>query len=459
MTTVDVRYPWDNSLTGTVLLSSRSEMDEAIARALNAPVLPRFRRAEILRKAASILASRREEFANLITRESGLCRFEANYETRRSSDVLEFAAIEALKDDGRVWSCDVTGNGKARKIFTTRYPVRVALAITPFNHPLNQVIHKVAPAIAAGAPLLLKPSDKTPLTAFKLAEVFAEAGLPDELLHVFLCDVDDVLQPLIQDERVETVSFTGSVAIGKHIARTAGYKRTCLELGGNAPLIVLEDADLELAARLAAEGSFRNSGQRCTAVKRILVERSIMDNFCEQLVAVTKEKFIPGDPEADETRVGTVIDESAAIELESRIRQAVQMGATLLHGGQRKGALLDPAVLRDVPRDADLVHLESFGPIAPVLPIEDLDDAITYYNSGKFALSSSICTRDLNLAMRACAELKTGTTNVNEVPGFRLETTPFGGTRDSGLGVKEGVEEAVKFFTNQKTFSLPWPGA
>lgn len=455
--TIEVRYPYDNSLTGTATLIGREHLDEAIEAALEGGKNPlsRFERSTILRKAAALLAERREEFAKLITRETGLCMKESRYETGRSSDVLEFAAMEALRDDGQVFSCDISPMGKARKIFTTRYPVNVIAAITPFNHPLNQVAHKLAPAIAAGAPMILKPSERTPLTALKFAALLYEAGLPGWMLSMFLGTVDEIVNPMIEDERTEVVTFTGSVEIGKAIAKRAGYKKLCLELGGNSPLIVLEDADLDLAAKLACEGSFRNSGQRCTAVKRILVQESILEAFTEKFVALAKT-YKSGDPESDDTVVGTVITEDSAKLLERRVHDAVAMGATVLLGGGRKGALLEPTVIANVPRDAEMVFEESFGPLGPIVPIKDLDDAIAYYNSGRFGLSSAIVTNNLTAAMRASKELKTGTTNVNEVPGYRLEHTPFGGVRDSGLGIKEGVVEAMKFFTHVKTFSLPW---
>ncbi|MES2996971.1 MAG: aldehyde dehydrogenase family protein [Verrucomicrobiota bacterium] len=455
--TFEVRYPYDGSLTGSAAVIDRDVLEKAITAAIdpaNEP-LTRRQRADILRRAAALLAARRDEFAALITRETGLAIREAKYETTRTSDVLEFAAIEALKDDGMVFSCDISQNPVSRKIFTTRYPVRLIAAITPFNHPLNQCAHKIAPAIAAGAPMLLKPSDKTPLTALKFTGLLYEAGLPGWMLSTFLGGLDDVVTPMITDERVEVVTFTGSVEIGKHIAQTCGYKRICLELGGNSPLIVLDDADVDLAAKLACEGSFRNSGQRCTAVKRILVQRGILETFTRKFVELAKA-YICGDPENPATLVGTHITEASATLLERRVRDAEKMGAKVLLGGKRTGALLEPTILADVPRTAEIVVEESFGALAPIIPIDDLDDAIAWYNSGRFGLSSAVVTNDLTLAMKAAKEIKTGTTNINEVPGFRLESTPFGGTRDSGLGIKEGVAEATKYFTNIKTFSLPW---
>lgn len=454
---LEVRYPYDGSLTGTCPLVARSHLEEAIQAALapGRPVLTRHERAGVLRRASVLLAERRESFARLITRETGLCLRETRYETGRTSDVLDFAAMETLRDDGQIFSCDISAMGRARKIFTTRQPVSLVAAITPFNHPLNQVAHKVAPAIAAGAPMILKPSERAPLTALTFAGLLYEAGLPGWMLSMFVGSIEDVVNPMIEDERVGVVTFTGSVEIGKSIARRAGYKKLCLELGGNSPLIVLADADLDLAARLACEGAFRNSGQRCTAVKRILVAEEVRPAFTEQLVAAAAG-YHCGDPEDEATLVGTVINEASAKLLERRVLDAVALGARVRCGGGRLGALLEPTVLTDVPRDAEVVREESFGPLAPVIGIRDLDDAIEYYNSGRFGLSSAVVTNDLAAAMKAARDLRTGTTNINEVPGYRLEHTPFGGVRDSGLGIKEGVTEAMKFFSHVKTFSLPW---
>lgn len=454
---LEVFYPWDNSLTGTVSTIGRKELDLAITAAIEGQKNPltRYQRHDILRKAARLLAENRKDLARLICRESGLCMRETMYETGRSSDVLEFAAIEALKDDGEVFSCDISPQGKNRKIVTFKQPVQLVSAITPFNHPLNQVAHKVAPAIAAGAPMLLKPSEKTPLTALRFTELLYEAGLPGWMLSTFAGEIDSVVTPMIEDDRVELVTFTGSVKIGKHIARTAGYKKICLELGGNSPLIILDDADLDKAVTLAAEGSFRNSGQRCTAVKRILVQETILEEFTKRFVERAKT-YLAGDPEDEGTMVGTVIDENAATYLETVVHQAVSDGAEILLGGKRKGAQMEPTVLRNVSRDSQIVAEESFGPLAPIIAIKDLDDAIDYYNGGNFGLSSGVVTNDLGLALKAAKHLRTGTTNINDVPGYRIESSPFGGIKDSGLGIKEGVIEAIKFMQNTKTFSFPW---
>lgn len=451
-----IRSPFTGDEVGAVLLAARSDAEAAVAVAVAFRDTPtRYERSQILEKARAALETRREEFARTIASEASLALREGRYEVGRTLDVLRFAAMEALRDDGQIFSTDISPQGKARKIFTTREPLSCAVAITPFNHPLNQVAHKVAPAIAAGTPLILKPSEKTPLTAFKFAELLYAAGLPGPMLSVLLGPTREVAEVLVQHPGVDVVAFTGSVAVGKRIAATAGYKKLVLELGGNDPLIILEDADLELAVTLAAEGSYRNSGQRCTAVKRILVQQNIAPEFTSRLVEKTRE-YVCGNPLDEETRVGTVIDEASAIYLETVLKEAVAAGAKVLIGGGRRGALLEPTVIANVPRDCRMVTCESFGPLAPILPVRDLDDALELANATPYGLSSGVVTTSLPHALKAIRRLRCGTVNINEVPGFRIESSPFGGIKDSGLGIKEGVIEAIKAYSYLKTFSLPW---
>jgi len=453
---LEVMNPWDGSLAGSVPMLGPDHLEAAIQAGLNAgEPLTRYQRHEVLTRASELLGERTEEYVELLCREAGLCVYETRYEVGRTQDVLRFAAMECLKDDGQIFSCDISPSGPQRKIFTVRDPLPLMAAITPFNHPLNQVAHKIAPAIAAGTAAILKPSEKTPLVATKFTELLHEAGLPGWMLSCVVGPIDSFVTPLIADSRVELVSFTGSAAIGKTIAKTAGYKKLCLELGGNSPLIILADCDMELAVNLAAEGCYRNSGQRCTAVKRLLVHEDVEEEFTERLVAKTAE-YPAGDPADPATRIGTVIDEAAAIRLEEAYTDAVSRGAKILAGGERSGAQIPPTVITDVPRDAPMIVEESFGPLAPILRIKDLDDAIELANSTAYGLSSGVVTEDIGSAMRCVRELRTGTVNVNQVPGFRIECSPFGGVKDSGLGIKEGVIEAMKTMSTVKTFSLPW---
>ena len=421
------------------------------------PRLTRYERYRICYRTAELLRARTEEIANLITAESGLCKKDSSYEVGRACDVFLFAGNAALQDDGQIFSCDLTAHGKQRKVYTLREPLSgVITAITPFNHPLNQVAHKVAPSIATNNRMVLKPSEKTPLSALLLADVLYEAGLPPQMLSVLTGDPREIADELLTHADVDLVTFTGGVAIGKYIAGKAVYKRQVLELGGNDPLIVMEDADIEEAATLAVLGSYKNSGQRCTAVKRMLVHESLADRFVALLVEKTRAVRY-GDPMDPGTDMGTVIDEAAARSFETRVNEAIAAGAQLLYGNQRSGALYSPTVVDRVRPEMALVREETFGPVSPVIRFGDIDEAVAIANSTAYGLSSAVCTNRLDYITRFVTDLKVGSVNVREVPGYRLELTPFGGIKDSGLGYKEGVQEAIKSFTNTKTYSLPWP--
>jgi len=454
---IEVRNPYTRDVVGTVPKATIEDIRRAfsIAKAYR-PKLTRYERYEIMHKAAAIIRSRTDEISDLITAESGLCKKDTLYEVGRACDVFVFAGNAALQDDGQVFSCDLTPHGKSRKVYTLREPLLgVITAITPFNHPLNQVAHKIAPSIATNNRMVLKPTEKTPLTALLLADILYEAGLPPPMLSVVTGDPREIADELLTHPDVDLVTFTGGVPIGKYIAAKAVYKRQVLELGGNDPIIVMEDADLDEAALLAASGSYKNSGQRCTAVKRMLVQEGVADAFVERLLARTRAwKYgNPADPAMD---MGTVIDEAAARSFEERVNDATAQGAKLLVGNQREGALYSPTVIDHVRPEMNVVHTETFGPVSPVIRFRGIDDAIRIANGTAYGLSSAVCTNRLDYITRFVSELNVGSVNVREVPGYRLELTPFGGIKDSGLGYKEGVQEAMKSFTNTKTYSLPW---
>ncbi len=456
---IEVRHPYSGETIGTVPKATLGDVKRALEIGRNfRSKLTRHERYAILMRAGALVAARREDLARLITLESGLCLKDSLYEVGRASDVLLFAANQSLVDSSEVFSCDLTAHGKSRKVYTLREPLLgVITAITPFNHPLNQVIHKVAPGIATNNRVVLKPSEKTPLTAYALADLLYEAGLPPPMLSVLTGDPKEIADELLTSEHVDLVTFTGGVSIGKYIAAKAVYKRQVLELGGNDPLIVLEDADLEEAAGLAARGSYANSGQRCTAVKRMLVQESVADRFVELLVEKTKAvKY--GDPFDAAMDMGTVIDEASARRFEALVNEAVAAGAKLLVGNVRQGALYSPTVLDRVTPEMNVVRHETFGPVSPVIRFKTVEEAIRIANGTAYGLSSSLCTNRLDLITRFIQELNVGSVNVREVPGYRLEITPFGGIKDSGLGYKEGVLEAMKSFCNTKTYSLPWTG-
>jgi putative phosphonoacetaldehyde dehydrogenase len=453
---IEVFNPWNDTLVGTVPAGSAEDVRRAFDSAAGyTPTLTRYDRARILETTATLLNERRDAISDLITAESGLCKKDTLYEVGRACDVFALAGKLCLIDDGDIYSCDISPQGKARKIFTTREPLTAISAITPFNHPLNQVAHKIAPAVATNNCMVLKPTEKTPLTALLLADVLVEAGLPGPMLSIVTGWPADIADEMLTNPHAELITFTGGVAVGKHIARTAGYRRTVLELGGNDPLIVMDDADLERASDLALAGATKNSGQRCTAVKRILVIDSVADAFVALLTEKAK-RLRYGDPMDPATDMGTVIDEAAARLFEARVNDAVAQGARLLYGNERRGALYAPTVLDHVPFDCELVREETFGPVVPVIRCRDIDDVIRVSNSTAYGLSSGVCTDRWPDIQRFIRELRVGTVNVWEVPGYRIEMSPFGGIKDSGLGYKEGVLEAMKSFTTVKTFSLPW---
>ncbi|MFU1477387.1 phosphonoacetaldehyde dehydrogenase [Roseovarius sp. C7] len=458
---IEVRYPYTNEVVGTVPAGKAEHAARAFEIAANyKPSFTRYERQQILFRAAELIRERRDWLAKWLTLELGICHQHALYETGRAYDVFTLAGQMAILDDGEVFSCDLTPQGKDRKIYTMREPVRAISAITPFNHPLNMVSHKIAPAIATNNCVVCKPTELTPLTAIALADILYEAGLPHEMFQIVTGWPKDIGDEMVTNDNIDIITFTGGVPVGKMIAEKAGYKRTALELGGNDPLIIcndLSDADLEKAATLAVAGSCGNSGQRCTAVKRILVQESVADRFVP--LVVEKAKAIRfGDPQDPETQLGCVIHAEAAELFEKRVYMAEEQGAEILYHPGREGALLPPIVVDRVPHDSELVMEETFGPIVPIVRVPDEDaQVMEISNSTAFGLSSGVCTNDLNRAIAYINGLNVGTCNIWEQPGYRIEMSPFGGIKDSGNGVKEGVLEAMKFFTNVKTYSLPWP--
>ena len=457
---IEVRYPYDDTVVGTVPAGSAEHARKAFEIAATyTPKLTRYERQKILLKTAELLDARKDELSDLVTLELGISKQDSLYEVGRAFDVYTLAGQLCIQDDGQIFSCDLTPHGKQRKIFTIREPLNAISAITPFNHPLNMVSHKIAPAIATNNCIVVKPTELTPMTALILADILYEAGLPPQMLSVVTGWPGDIGDEMITNQNIDLITFTGGVPVGKLIASKAGYKRQVLELGGNDPLIILndlDDDDLAKAADLAVAGATKNSGQRCTAVKRILVQESVADRFVP-LVLERAKAIRFGDPMDPRTQLGTVVHEKAAALFESRVHRAAEAGAEILYNPGRQGALLPPIVVDRVPHGSELVMEETFGPIIPIIRAPDDDEAlIRLSNSTAFGLSSGVCTNDYRRMQRFISGLQVGTVNIWEVPGYRIEMSPFGGIKDSGNGYKEGVVEAMKSFTNVKTFSLPW---
>ncbi|WP_282606201.1 phosphonoacetaldehyde dehydrogenase [Pelagibius sp. Alg239-R121] len=457
---VPVHYPYTDEVIGSVPAGTAEHAREAFEIAANyTPTLTRYERQKILLNVARIIDERKSELAPIITAELGISISDSLYECGRAFDVYTLSGQMCIHDDGEIFSCDLTPHGKARKIFTTREPLKAISAITPFNHPLNMVSHKIAPAIATNNCMVVKPTELTPLTAIWLADALYEAGLPPEMLSVVTGWPQDIGDEMITNPNIELVTFTGGVPVGKMIAAKAIYKRQVLELGGNDPLIIcndLSDADLAKAADLAVAGATKNSGQRCTAVKRILCQESVAERFVP-LVLERAKKIKFGNPMDPETDLGCVVHAKAAESFENRVLAAAEQGAKILYHPKREGALLPPIVIDHVPHESDLVMEETFGPIIPVIRVPDDDIQVRVIsNATAFGLSAGVCTNDFHRMQAYIAGLNVGTVNIWEVPGYRIEMSPFGGIKDSGNGYKEGVIEAMKSFTNVKTFSLPW---
>ena len=457
---INVHYPYTNEIIGTVPAGTAEHAKQALDIATNyQPKLTRYERQQILQKTAEELVKRKEEISDVITYELGISKQDSLYEVGRAFDVFSLTAQLSILDDGEIFSCDLTPHGKARKIFTVREPLRAISAITPFNHPLNMVAHKIAPSIATNNCMVCKQTELTPMTAMLLADILYDAGLPPEMFSVITGWPQDIGLEMIQNPNIDLITFTGSVGVGKYIAEQAGYKRTVLELGGNDPLIVLNDLtddDLKKAVELAVTGATKNSGQRCTAVKRILCQNKIADRFVEMALERAKKiKF--GNPMDLSTDLGTVVNAEAAELFDKRVSMAEADGAKVLYHPGREGALLPPIVVDNVNYKSELVLEETFGPIIPIIRVPDEDEeVIKISNSTAFGLSSGVCTNNFMRAKNYIKNLEVGTVNIWEVPGYRIEMSPFGGIKDSGLGYKEGVIEAMKSFTNVKTFSLPW---
>ena len=453
---IEVFNPYTGKLVGRVASLDPLKLPEVVESTYNTRIqLSRYERNKILNKMADAIEDRVDEISMMITDESGLCRKDTTYEASRVSDVLRFSAIKALDDDSEVYPCDISKNGKNRRIYTMRHPLKLISAITPFNHPMNQVVHKIAPAIATNNTVILKPSEKTPLSAYYLAKLALECGLPPNALNVVNGPVEEISNMLVTHDRVSMVTFTGGSAIGKKVALKAGYKKLVLELGGSSAMIILQDADIEEAVDITMAGTFKNSAQRCTAIRRILVHESIEEEY-SRLLAEKASKIKYGDPYDPETEMGTVINELSAIEMEKRVDDAIAHGAICLTGHKRIGALYAPTVLRNVKNSFELVAKETFGPVAPVISFKTLDEAIHIANDTPYGLSGAVVSNHWPSIQRVITEMDTGTVNVNEAPSYRLEWTPFGGVNDSGLGYKEGVIETMKAYTNVKTYSLPW---
>jgi acyl-CoA reductase-like NAD-dependent aldehyde dehydrogenase len=448
---VEIRAPYDRSVVGRVFQGRREHAEAAIAAAVKAfgttRRLPAFERQRMLRRVAQGISQRKEEFAHTMAQEAGKPIKAARTEVERSIFTFTVAAEESTRIYGEYLPLDWQEFTVGRWGIVKRFPLGPIAGITPFNFPLNLVAHKVAPAIAAGCTMVIKPAPQTPLTALLLAEVVQEAGWPDGALNVLPLSNEDA-GLLVTDERLKMISFTGSAPVGWDIKRRAGKKKVLLELGGNAGVIVHSDADVAFAAERCVAGGFGYAGQTCISVQRILVERSVCGKFTDALLAGVK-KLKSGDPLNDLTDVGPLIRESDAIRASEWIQDAVGGGARVLIGGQRRGSMLEPTVLTGTRPDMKVNCQEIFAPVVTVEPYDDFYDAIRQINRSSYGLQVGIFVRDAKLLFNAYEELEVGGVIAGDVPTFRIDHMPYGGIKDSGLG-REGLRYAIEEMTEPR---------
>ncbi|NYI04969.1 aldehyde dehydrogenase family protein [Allostreptomyces psammosilenae] len=453
-TEITVTHPWDGRVVGTAPIPSPDEVAKAVGAAWEArstvAALPAHVRAEALGHVSRRLAERSEEIARLITGENGKPLMWSRAEVARAVSVFRLAAEEARRFDGRLQRLDTDPAGEGRIALVRRAPRGPVLAITPFNFPLNLVAHKVAPAIAVGAPVIVKPAPATPLTALLLGEILAETDLPTGSVAVLPLP-NERAEALVDDPRLPVVSFTGG-PVGWAIRERVPRKHVTLELGGNAAVVVLRDADLERAAERVALFSNYQAGQSCIGVQRVYVEDAVYDAFAPRVVEAVG-RLVTGDPWQDATQVGPLVDEAAARRVSEWVDEAVAAGATLLAGGRRDGASYQPTVLADVPDDARVVTEEVFGPVLVLRRVADVDEAFARVNAGRFGLQAGVFTRDLQVAFRAQRELEVGGVVIGDVPSYRADQMPYGGVKESGTG-REGVRSAMEDLTEERVMVL-----
>jgi len=448
---VEVRAPYDGAVVGRVFQGTKRHAELAIAAAVKAfgttRRLPAFERQRVLRRVAEGIAKRKEEFARTMAQEAGKPIKAARTEVGRAIFTFTVAAEESTRIYGEYLPLDWQEFTAGRWGIVRRFPLGPIAGITPFNFPLNLVAHKVAPAIAAGCSVVLKPAPQTPLSALLLAETIQEAGWPDGALNVLPLSNDDA-SLLVTDERLKMISFTGSAAVGWEIKKRAGKKKVILELGGNAGVIVHGDADLAYAAERCVAGGFTYAGQTCISVQRILVEHSVYGKFTDLLLAGVK-KLKTGDPLDDSTDLGPLIRESDAVRASDWIQEAVRGGARLLCGGHRKGPMLEPTVLTATKPEMRVNCQEIFAPVVTVEPYDDFDAALRQLNDSPYRLQAGVFSRDAKLLFRSYEELEVGAVVAGDVPSFRIDHMPYGGIKDSGVG-REGLRYAIEEMTEPK---------
>ena len=443
---IEVTNPYTNEIIGTVPQMGIEQVKTAIDALYNyQPTLTAYQRSEILKGTATEIKSKIDELAYGISLESGMSIKDSMKEVGRSINLLNVAAEEAKRIIGEQLPSDIDLSGTDKIIMAMRFPVGLISAIVPFNRPLNQVVVKVAPGFAAGNKIIIKPTERTPLSAIRFVQIMLNNGLPSKMISIVTGKSSEIGNELVSNQKIDMVTFTGSTEIGRKLSNIAGIKKLTMELGGNDPLIVLEDGDLDKAVKLASIGAYSNAGQACRGIKRIIVIESIADVFAKKLKDET-EKITCGDPFDPKTTIGTIIDENAAIEVENAVKKAIADGAKVLCGNKREGALFTPTVVDHVKHDSAMVLNETFGPIAPIIRVKNLEEACRIANQTEFGLQSGIVTNNLENIRYCIKNLKMGAVNINEGPHHDMPNIPFGGVKQSGIG-REGIRYAIQEMT------------
>ncbi|MFY0545954.1 aldehyde dehydrogenase family protein [Brevibacillus sp. H7] len=446
--TIPVTHKYTGEVIASIAKARREHVEAAVTHAqevFRESGLTPFQRYEILLRASRIAEKRREELELSLVREVGKTVKDAKGELDRVVNTLRLCAEEAKRITGEMVPLHATPGAENRFGFAIRVPKGVIGAITPFNYPLLLSTHKVAPAIAAGNTVVLKPATATPIASFQLVEILEEAGLPKGHINIVTGSGSQVGDWMLDDRRIAMYTFTGSSEVGAYIKQRSGLRPVSLELGNNSPNIVHADADLEQAARIISQRSFHNAGQACIAVQRILVQESAVDEFTEKYLSLVRELKV-GNPEEPDTDVGPMISESEADRAENWVQEAVAQGAELLHGGKREGALFHPTVLSNTTPEMKVNCLEVFAPVVTIIPYRTIDEAFAVANQSAYGLQAGIFTHDLNIAMRAARELEYGGVIINDVSTYRNDVMPYGGVKSSGLG-KEGPRYAIEEMT------------
>jgi acyl-CoA reductase-like NAD-dependent aldehyde dehydrogenase len=450
---LDVRSPWDQGLVGKVTVATRADARQAVNHAVaslrRTRALPRWKRREILEDISSALAEQKERFAQLIVAEAGKPVRLARAEVDRAVFTFKIAAEEASRLSGESIPLDLSDGNEDRWGLVQRVPVGPVLAITPFNFPLNLVAHKVAPAIAAGCPVILKPSPQAPFTSLALGEVILKAGWPEEALAVLPLANADTAWLVEKEDRIKLVSYTGSAKVGWELKARSGRKRVMLELGGNSALIVHGDwKDLDTAATRTALGAFSYGGQSCMSVQRVFVERSVFQTFLWKVVEQSA-KLVAGNPSDEATEIGPLVRIGEAERVEAWIKEAIEGGAKLVAGGERRGSVVTPAILTGTKPTMKVREEEVFGPVVTIEPYEDFEQALAEANHSRYGLQAGLLTRDYGRIQTAFRELEVGALIVGDTPSWRLDPMPFGGVKESGLG-REGIRSAIQEMTEPR---------